>query len=87
VTTQHSLPSGRYTLLGPDFHRLDRTSLRLAHSLDDLCLKRDEALERVVEIFLKGYDEEEEELNKALDVLTVAHIKATFEQFSSSFSS
>src|ERR1043165_9072512 len=34
--TQHSLPSGRYSLLGPDFHRLDRTSLRLAHSFDDL---------------------------------------------------
>src|SRR5262249_51786090 len=33
VATQHSLPSGRYPLLGPDFHRLDRTSLRLAHSL------------------------------------------------------
>src|SRR5216684_7643519 len=31
VATQHSLPSGRYALLGPDFHRLDRTSLRLAH--------------------------------------------------------
>src|SRR6516225_8920428 len=26
VPTQHSLPSGRYSLLGPDFHRLDRTS-------------------------------------------------------------
>ena len=26
VTTQHSLPSGRYSLLGPDLHRLDRTS-------------------------------------------------------------
>jgi hypothetical protein len=25
-TAQHSLPSGRYSLLGPDFHRLDRTS-------------------------------------------------------------
>src|SRR4029078_1523358 len=24
VATQHSLPSGRYSLLGPDFHRLDR---------------------------------------------------------------
>src|SRR3954452_5762833 len=34
VATQHSLPSGRYSLLGPDFHRLDRTSLRLAHLLD-----------------------------------------------------
>src|ERR1700751_1282302 len=36
VATQHSLPSGSYALLGPDFHRLDRTSLRLAHSLDHL---------------------------------------------------
>src|SRR5262245_42890010 len=36
AATQHSLPSGRYSLLGPDFHRLDRTSLRLAHSLDHL---------------------------------------------------
>ena len=25
VATQHSLPSGRYSLLGPVFHRLDRT--------------------------------------------------------------
>jgi hypothetical protein len=24
--TQHSLPSGRYPLLGPDFHRLDQIS-------------------------------------------------------------
>src|SRR6516165_10412834 len=31
VATQHSLPSGCYSLLGPVFHRLDRTSLRLAH--------------------------------------------------------
>ena len=31
AATQHSLPSGRYSLLGPDLHRLDRTSLRLAH--------------------------------------------------------
>ncbi|PWT88590.1 MAG: hypothetical protein C5B56_08460 [Proteobacteria bacterium] len=30
------LSSGRYSLLGPDSHRLDRTSLRLAHSLNDL---------------------------------------------------
>src|SRR5881396_2214643 len=36
VATQHSLPSGCYSLLGPDFHRQDRTSLRLAHSLDHL---------------------------------------------------
>ena len=26
AATQHSLPSGRYSLLGPVFHRLDRTS-------------------------------------------------------------
>ena len=36
AVTQHSLPSGRYPLLGPDFHRLDHTSLRLAHSFDHL---------------------------------------------------
>src|SRR5262249_41976214 len=36
VATQHSLPSGRYPLLGPDLHRLDRTSLRLAKPLDHL---------------------------------------------------
>src|SRR6202048_1183332 len=36
VATQHSLPSGRYSLLGPDLHRLDRTSLRLAHLFDPL---------------------------------------------------
>src|SRR5215467_2858314 len=36
VAAQHSLPSGRYSLLGPDFHRLDRTSLRLAHSFNHL---------------------------------------------------
>ena len=42
VATQHSLPSGRYPLLGPDFHRLDRTSLRLAHSFDHLVGARKE---------------------------------------------
>src|SRR6266511_1556745 len=26
AATQHSLPSGRYSLLGPDLHRLNRTS-------------------------------------------------------------
>src|SRR6516165_7968889 len=36
VAAQHSLPSGRYSLLGPDFHRPDRTSLRLAHLFDHL---------------------------------------------------
>ena len=36
VATQHSLPSGRYSLLGPDFHRLDRTSFVLSHLFDHL---------------------------------------------------
>src|SRR6516165_960867 len=42
VATQHSLPSGRYSLLGPDFHRLDRTSLRLAHSFNHLVGEREQ---------------------------------------------
>ena len=44
VAAQHSLPSGRYSLLGPDFHRLDRTSLRLAHSLDHLVGEREQVV-------------------------------------------
>src|SRR4029453_10259537 len=36
LTTQHSLPSGRYSLLGPDFHRLDRTRFCPGPSLDHL---------------------------------------------------
>jgi hypothetical protein len=36
VAPQHSLPSGRYSLLEPGFHRLDRTSFFLAHSFDHL---------------------------------------------------
>src|SRR5213080_3051784 len=36
VATQHSLPSRSYPLLGPDLHRLDRTSLRLAHLFNHL---------------------------------------------------
>src|SRR5262249_42435702 len=44
VATQHSLPSGRYPLLGPDFNRLDRTSLRLAHSFDHLIGEREQRI-------------------------------------------
>src|ERR1700758_1754762 len=51
VTTQHSLPSGRYSLLGPDFHRLDRTSLRLGHSFKYLV---GEQLHRVRHFDAKG---------------------------------
>ena len=48
--TQHSLPSGRYSLLGPDFHRLDRTSLRLAHSFDHLVGAGEERKAKVVRL-------------------------------------
>jgi hypothetical protein len=56
-------------------------------SLDDLYLKRNEALERVVNLWLNSEGKESEELNKALDVLAVAHATATFEFASGSFSS
>jgi hypothetical protein len=55
-------------------------------TLNNLYRKRDKALERVVEIFLKAEDADEDELNKALDVLTVAHTTATFEFVDASFS-
>jgi hypothetical protein len=55
--------------------------------LDNLWRKRDEALERVIEIWLDEEKDTDEELNKALDVLTVAHATATFEHASGSFSS
>src|SRR4030088_3354726 len=42
VATQHSLPSGRYSLLGPDLHRLDRTSFRLAHLFDHIVNEREQ---------------------------------------------
>ena len=56
-------------------------------SLDRLYDKRDKALERVVDIFLKGEEADDDELNMALDVLTVAHATAAFEHASGSFSS
>jgi hypothetical protein len=42
VTSGHATLAtrGHYPLLGPDFHRLDRTSLRLVHSLDYLVGER-----------------------------------------------
>src|SRR5580692_2821452 len=42
AATQHSLPSGRYSLLGPDSHRLDRTSFVLAHLFDHLVSAREQ---------------------------------------------
>jgi hypothetical protein len=46
--------------------------------LDTLYRKRDRALERVVAIYENG-EAEDEELNTALDVLTLAHTAATFQ--------
>src|SRR6516165_5867377 len=40
VATQHSLPRGRYSLPGPDFHRLDRTSMWLAVAVGTLIAER-----------------------------------------------
>ena len=40
VATQHSLPSGRYSLLGPDFHRQDRTSFAWRTLFDHLVSTR-----------------------------------------------
>src|SRR2546429_5251366 len=56
ATTQHSLPSGRYSLLGPDFHRLDRTSLRLAHSFHHLVGAREQRRRHAYAQRLRGLD-------------------------------
>ena len=52
--------------------------------LDTLCRKRDRVLERVVALWEKSGapNEDPEELMMALDALTLAHVSATFEQFS-----
>jgi hypothetical protein len=47
--------------------------------------KRDEALERVISIWEKMEPTNAGELEKALDVLTIAHITATFEYCSDEF--
>src|SRR5215471_2110031 len=60
VATQHSLPSGRYPLLGPDFHRLDRTSLRLAHSFDHLVGAREQRLRHGEAQRLRGLEVDDE---------------------------
>jgi hypothetical protein len=48
-------------------------------SLDTLYNKRDRALEHVVAIWIRDSDKETVDLNRALDVLTLAHAAATFE--------
>src|SRR6266536_2736825 len=66
--TQHSLPSGRCPLLGPDFHRLDRTSLRLAHLLDHLVGAREQRRRHFnAERFCSGQVKDEIELGGLLD--------------------
>src|SRR5690348_15791936 len=41
VATQHSLPSGCYSLLGPDLHRLDRASFAWrTHSITSSAVAR-----------------------------------------------
>src|SRR5215471_20828142 len=60
VAAQHSLPSGRYSLLGPDFHRLDRTSLRLAHSFDHLVGEREKRFRYRKANRFRGFDVDDE---------------------------
>src|SRR6516164_1533389 len=68
VAAQHSLPSGRYSLLGPDFHRLDRTSLRLAHSLDRLVGAQQEGFRNLQPDRLRsGHVDEQLELGRLED--------------------
>jgi hypothetical protein len=60
-------------------------------SVDALYEKRDRALQRVLDLCQKEGNsmdiEEAEELNKALDILAVAHTMVVFEFASGSFSS
>src|SRR5262245_40964495 len=60
AATQHSLPSRRYPLLEPDFHRLDRTSLRLAHLFDHLVGEREYLCRHVEAERVGGHDTEDQ---------------------------
>jgi hypothetical protein len=57
----------------------------LAKSLD-LDRERSSALERVVALWEQGGGEDSEELMKALDILAIAHMAATFDWASGSLS-
>src|SRR5215467_5363918 len=55
VATQHSLPSGRYSLLGPDFHRLDRASFAWrTHSLQRFVTAR-RPLSVIASVAVRGW--------------------------------
>jgi hypothetical protein len=56
--------------------QLKKKARKKRDSLDILYGKRDRALERVVALWEKDQD-----VNDAVDALTIAHIAATFEQF------
>lgn len=56
-----------------------KTKRTKANSLDILYRNRNRALERVVAVWKKGEGAADDEMNKAVDALTVAHISATFE--------
>ena len=55
------------------------------HSFHSLYSERDRALERVMDLWLRNEPNGPDELNKAIDVLTIAHTKATFDWASRSF--
>jgi hypothetical protein len=54
---------------------------------ENLDRDRDRALKRVLDVYQEGLDADYGALDQALDVLTVAHAKATFEYANNSFSS
>jgi hypothetical protein len=69
----------------PSNKRKPQSLAALAKSLD-LDRERASALERVVALCEQGGGEDSEELMKALDILAIAHIAASFEWASGSLS-
>jgi hypothetical protein len=62
-----------------------QTLAALAKSLD-FDRERSSALERVIALWEQGGGEDSEELMKALDILAIAHMAATFDWASGSLS-
>ena len=58
--------------------------LLVPKSLATLYRERDRALDRVIALSEQGEGKDSDELNKALDVLAIAHTAATFQWASSS---